>query len=638
VRDTVGLDAVVLLERTGQGDSVVVRAASGLDPSPVGLVLAAAPAVQEGAAPSAHGEAAPAGAAARWPDDPFLRERGLCCVAIVPLHGRDGPFGALGAHLRAPRRLSDDDVRFLEAVAGVLAAAVARHRAEAVVVERERQLRAIFDAALDAMLVVGTDGRALDANAAACALFGEARSGLVGRPVRELAGPRQGPLEDLEPRWPGLDGRVRISGVAEILRPGRAPRSAEVFAVGRVLPGRHLLVLRDVTERRQLHARLALADRMVSVGTLAAGVAHELNNPLAYLNANLAFVAERLARLGESPGGAADADLLAQLEEAVRDAREGAERMRVIVRDLRTFSRAEEDKVGPVNLLPVLESCINMAWNEIKHRARLTRDLAPLPPVTGNQARLGQVFLNLLVNAAQAVPEGRAAEHEISVRARPLGEGRLAVEIGDTGCGIPPENLGRIFDPFFTTKPPGVGTGLGLAICHSIVAAHGGEIEVESAPGRGSTFRIVLRAAEAPAEEAAVPDPPAVPRPRGRILVVDDEPLVGTVIQRSLQGQHQVEFAPSARAALDLLEAGQRFDAVLTDLLMPEMSGMDLYHAIRRHDPLLADRTVFLTGGAFTPAASEFLAREGVECLEKPFELEAIRAVIARKLGTPRGR
>jgi CheY-like chemotaxis protein/anti-sigma regulatory factor (Ser/Thr protein kinase) len=355
------------------------------------------------------------------------------------------------------------------------------------------------------------------------------------------------------------------------------------------------------------------------------------------VNANLAFVAERLAGLAERRppgGGAGDAHLVAQLEDAVRDAREGADRMRVIVRDLRTFSRAEEDKVGPVDVRPVLESCINMAWNEIKHRARLVRDLAPVRPVTGNEARLGQVFLNLLVNAAQAIPEGRATENEIAVRTRPLEGGRLAVEIRDTGCGIEPENLPRIFDPFFTTKPPGVGTGLGLAICHSIVAAHGGEIEVESVPGRGSAFRVVLRAAEETREAPALEAVPAPTRPRGRILVVDDEPLVGTVIQRSLQGHHQVDFAPSARAALDRLEAGQQFDVVLTDLLMPEMSGMDLYREILRRDRRLAERMVFLTGGAFTPAASEFLSREAVECVEKPFEVEAIRAVIARKLGS----
>jgi signal transduction histidine kinase len=632
VRDTLDLDAVVLFERTGPGDGVAVRAASGLDPSPVGRVLEATPASQVGTVLASPEAAAVRDAEAGWPEDRFLRQHGLCCGATVPLHGRDGPVGALGAYLRGPRRSDGDDVRFLEAVASVLSAAIARHRAEAVVIEGERQMRAVFDAALDAMLIVGADGLVLDANPAARTLFAASRSGLLGRLLRDLTGASRGLLDEIERRWRSLDGRGRIQGVAEIARPGQPPRSVELFAIGQVLPGRHLLVLRDVTERRQLHARLALADRMVSVGTLAAGVAHELNNPLAYVSANLAFVAERLARL--EPSGTPDPDLLAQLDDAVRDAREGAERMRVIVRDLRTFSRAEEDRVGPVNLLPVLESCINMAWNEIKHRARLTRDLAPVPPVTGNQARLGQVFLNLLVNAAQAIPEGRASENEIAVRTRPLGDGRLAVEIRDTGCGIAPENLERIFDPFFTTKPPGVGTGLGLPICHSIVASHGGEIEVESAPGRGSTFRILLRA-DGAASEAASSRSPAPPRPRGRILVVDDEPLVGTVIQRSLQGQHQVEFAPSARAALAMLEAGRTFDAVLSDLLMPEMSGMDLYREIRRRDPRLAERMVFLTGGAFTPAASDFLANEPVECIEKPFEIEAIRAVIARKLAAP---
>ena len=636
VRETVGLHAVAVFERTAERDSVVVLAAAGLDPSPVGLSFAATPATQVGAALSAVGAAAVHDAGASWPEDRFLRAHGLCCGATVVLHGKDQPFGALGAYLRGPRTLSGDDLRFLEAVAGVLAAAIARHRAEAVVLDRERQMRAVFDAALDAMLIVGPDGSILDANPAACTLFATARSGLVGRPMREVAGVTRGPLEEVEQRWRTIAAGGRTSGVAEIAPPGLPPRSVEYSAIAHVLPGRHLVVLRDVTERRQLHARLALADRMVSVGTLAAGVAHELNNPLAYVNANLAFVAERLARLVERrppAGGAVDASLVAQLEDAVRDAREGAERMRVIVRDLRTFSRAEEDKVGPVDVRPVLESCINMAWNEIKHRARLVRDLAPVPPVTGNEARLGQVFLNLLVNAAQAIPEGRAPENEIVVRTRPLQGGRLAVEIRDTGCGIEPESLPRIFDPYFTTKPPGVGTGLGLAICHSIVAAHGGEIEVESVPGRGSTFRVVLRAAEESREEHALAAAPAAPRPRGRILVVDDEPLVGTVIQRSLQGHHQVDFVPSARAALERLEAGQQFDVVLTDLLMPEMSGMDLYREILLRDRRLAEKMVFLTGGAFTPAASDFLAREAVECVEKPFEIEAIRAVIARKLG-----
>ena len=634
VRETVGLQAAAVFERTGEGDSVVVLAAAGLDPSPVGLSLPATPGALAGASLSAFGAAPLLDGGSDRPEDRFLRDHGLCQGATVALHGRDAPFGALGAYVRSTRRFSGDDLRFLEAVAGVLAAAIARQRAEASVIDRERQMRAVFDAALDAMLIVGPDGFVLEANAAACALFVTARPGLVGRAMQELAGLTRGCSEEAAQCWRSLVARGRTSGVTEIAIPGHPTRSVEYSLVPDVLPGRHLAVLRDVTERRQLHARLALADRMVSVGTLAAGVAHELNNPLAYVNANLAFVAERLPRLAQQPqaGGAAGTKLLSQLEDAVRDAREGAERMRVIVRDLRTFSRAEEEKVGPVDLRPVLESCINMAWNEIKHRARLVRDLAPVRPVTGSEARLGQVFLNLLVNAAQSIPEGRAGENEISVRTRSLEGGRLAVEIRDTGCGIAPENLTRIFDPFYTTKPPGVGTGLGLAICHSIVAAHGGEIEVESVPGRGSTFRVVLPAADELREEPVRRADPAPPRPGGRILVVDDEPLVGTVIQRSLLGHHQVEFAPGARAALERLDSGERFDVVLTDLLMPEMSGMDLYREILRRDPGLAERTVFLTGGAFTPGAAEFLAREPVECVEKPFELEAIRAVIARKL------
>jgi signal transduction histidine kinase/CheY-like chemotaxis protein len=635
VRETLALEAAAIFELAPEDGRVFVRAVAGLDRAAIRRSDPLGELAHVEAAVRAHGSVVHDDGALA-PGDDFLREHGLCCSATVLLHGRDRPFGALGAYLRDARKLTDENVRFLEAVASVLAAAIARRRAEEVVLEREREMRAVFDNALDAMLIVRDDGRIVDANPGGCALFGEARTALVGRDLRELALIVRGTHGAPSPSWAGLSLTGRISGEAEIAVPGQQPRVVEFSAIANILPDRHLAVLRDVTERRQLQTRLALADRMVSVGTLAAGVAHELNNPLAYVNANLAFVAERLRRLqdGLAPGGAtpAAADLFSQLEDAMKDARDGAERMRVIIRDLKTFSRAEEDKVGPVDVRPVLESCINMAWNEIRHRARLARDLSTVAPVLGNEARLGQVFLNLIVNAAQAIPEGRAREHLITVRTRELPGGRLAVEVQDTGCGIPAENLPRIFDPFFTTKPPGVGTGLGLSICHSIVAAHGGEIEVESTVGAGSTFRVLLPGVrDVPAAIPPAPEP-AVDRPRGRILVVDDEPLVGNVIQRTLQPQHDVTVVQSARAALDRIDAGERYDVLLSDLLMPEMSGMDLYRELRRRDARLARRTIFLTGGAFTPAARDFLAEERVECVEKPFELETIRTVLARKL------
>ncbi len=403
---------------------------------------------------------------------------------------------------------------------------------------------------------------------------------------------------------------------------------------------------RAEAERKELQAKLALADRMVSVGTLAAGVAHELNNPLAYVSANVTYLTEQVAHLAAllAPAARAEAevaDVLAQLDEAARDAKDGVDRMRVIVRDLRTLSRADDASVGPVDLGPVLDSCVNVAWNELKHRAHLEKDIRHLPTVLGSAGRLGQIFLNLLVNAAQAVPEGQADQHRIRVSARPLGEDRVVIEVSDTGCGIAPEVLPRIFDPFFTTKPPGVGTGLGLSIVHGIVTSMKGEISVESTPGQGSTFRVVLPVAgHEPAEEhhddpaGGAPEAPA-PR-RARLLVVDDEPLVGSVLQRTLADQHEVVVCGGVREALDRLARGETFDLVFSDLLMPELTGMDLHAELSRSHPDLAGRMVFLTGGACTDAARDFLARPGMEFVEKPFDLMAIREVIARRL-PPRG-
>jgi signal transduction histidine kinase len=604
--DVLGVDLAALLEPSDAG--AVVRAAA-VAPGGGATVLAIGDVVP-GAAPSLAGR---------------LDAFGLGAAQEAALPG-PRVVGVLGAYARAARTFTPDQGRFLETAASILASALARRRAEEELLDRERQLRAVFDGTLDAMVILDDRGAIRDVNRAAAALFAQPRAELVGRLLDAVVPAARG--------WVVPPRRAGSAGEGEVIVPGQRPRAVEFAAVPGILPGLHLAVLRDVTERKQLHARLALADRMVSVGTLAAGVAHELNNPLAYVNANLSFLAERLARVGEllgrTPGTpAADADLSPQLLEAVRDARDGAERMRVIVRDLKTFSRADDERSGPVPLKPVIESCVNMAWSEIRHRAQLVKDLHDVPPVVANEARLGQVFLNLVVNAAQAIPEGRAEENEIRISTRVAADGRVAVEVRDTGCGIAPEHLTRVFDPFFTTKSPGVGTGLGLSICHSIVTALGGDITVES--GRGGTlFRVSLPPAPADATSPVVP-PSAGVRPRGRILVVDDEPLVGTVLQRTLSSEHDVTVVTTARAALEHLGAGS-YDLVLSDLLMPEMSGMELYDALSRRDPALARKVVFLTGGAFTPAARAFLEREPVLCVEKPFELEAIRAVLARKL------
>ena len=389
----------------------------------------------------------------------------------------------------------------------------------------------------------------------------------------------------------------------------------------------------DVTERRRMMERLQLADRMVSVGTLAAGVAHEINNPLSFVNANVSFAVERLDALGRATG-AGPQEVTRTVEEcraALDEAAAGADRVRRIVQDLKLLSRTGEDRVAPVDVTRALELALHIAGNDLRQRARVVSRLAAVPPIVGDESRLSQVFLNLLVNAAQAIPEGRPEENEIEVRLLAVG-GRVVLAVRDTGCGIAPENLKRIFDPFFTTKPVGVGTGLGLAISHRIVAALGGEIDVVSAPGAGSTFRVSFPAAApaAIAPEAAVAPAPA---PRGaRVLVVDDEPLFCTAMKRMIGPEHEVVTVGDARAALGRIEGGQAFDLVFADLVMPGMSGVEFHAALGRLDPDLAARTVFVTGGTFTRSAAEFVERMGDRVLEKPVGAEQVRAVVARAL------
>ncbi len=398
-----------------------------------------------------------------------------------------------------------------------------------------------------------------------------------------------------------------------------------------------LAVVRDVTEQKKLQSQLMVSDRMASVGTLAAGVAHEINNPLAAVIANLDYIAESMTRrvgadtTGLSPARAAR--FLQEIQGPLDDARDGAQRVRIIVRDLKIFSRTPTDEAtGPVDVRATMESSLVMAWNEIRHRARLVKQYGNIPGVEANEARLGQVFLNLIVNAAQALQEGRAEDNEIRITTWLEGE-RVFIEVRDSGPGIPPEIIGRIFDAFFTTKAVGAGTGLGLAISQRIVTDMGGALTVESEVGKGTTFRVALPVARAEGREIAVTAEPCdVGGRSGRILVVDDEKLVVNVVRRVLSKDHEVVATMSAKEALALCVAGESFDLILCDLMMPDMTGMDLYRELSRVAPEQANRMIFLTGGAFTPTARQFLAETPKEHIEKPFDVANLRAIVRRYL------
>ena len=395
--------------------------------------------------------------------------------------------------------------------------------------------------------------------------------------------------------------------------------------------------LRSSADTGHVEGRLIAADRMASMGVLAAGVAHELNNPLSFLSMSLEHLEAELQPILR----VAAPDREAELSSSLHAALEGCERMRVILSDLQSFARtARWDRVGPVDVRDVLDASIGVAYNEIRHRARLVRSYSEVDPVSASEARLGQVFLNLLTNAVHAIAVGAAEDNEIRVTVRSLGNARLVVEISDTGEGIAPEHLPHVFEPFFTTKAESIGTGLGLAICERIVRASGGTITVDSAPGEGATFRVELPTVHQQ-PRAATPSPSSDRPLRGRLLIVDDEPHVADSLRRLLSRELpdvEIVLALGGDRALAQIETDARWDAILCDLMMPHTSGIDLHERLEQAHPELAARMLFMTGGAFTERAREFVQDNEHRLLSKPFELEEVLAALDRtmKLGSAR--
>ena len=385
------------------------------------------------------------------------------------------------------------------------------------------------------------------------------------------------------------------------------------------------LLLEDMTEALQTEAGMARADRMASLGLLAAGVAQEINNPLTYVLYNLVEIAEAL---DDGPLDAGNAEELAIL---AADAVTGTRRVRDIVKNLKTFSRHDETPPRLIEVLSGVELALTLSWNELKYQAHVERDVPRGLTVMGTEPRLAQIFLNLLINAAQSIEARGPNEHAqgtIWIRARAEGES-VKVSISDTGIGIEPEVLTRIFDPFFTTRPIGSGSGLGLSICHNLVSSLGGRIEVDSEPGVGSTFTVVLPlVTSAPVDpQPNDPTPMGIPR-EARVLIIDDEPLLGAAVARRLQ-EHDTEVATSGREAIELL-GREDFDVVLCDLMMEEISGMGVYAWLEEHEPAVTRRVIFMTGGVYTPESQAFVKRVPNTVLEKPVDLDALKRLIRR--------
>jgi PAS domain S-box-containing protein len=394
-------------------------------------------------------------------------------------------------------------------------------------------------------------------------------------------------------------------------------------------------VCTDVTESRRLQSRVIQEDRIHAIGTLAASVAHEINNPLTYVLGGLEETQTELdgiaaelgaftARRGEDPDIAAALVRLERAREILAPTLAGTERIRHVTRELSTFTRPNDERLSVFELGDVVRSVLKLVRKEIEARARLVEDLGPSPPVQANEPRLVQVFVNLLMNAWQALPSPDPSRHVIGVRTGTEG-GQALVEVWDSGPGVPAKLRDQIFQPFITTKDIGAGTGLGLFVCRNVITSLQGSISVHDAPGGGALFRILLPSAApitvAPARPVAAAAPTTDGRVR-RVLIIDDDALVARALASRFQGgPFEVRAVHDGRVGLEILLADEALDLVYCDLMMNGFSGMDVYEAARRRSPERAEKVVFMSGGAFTSEARTFLDQRRHAFVQKPFDI-----------------
>ncbi|MCE9577524.1 MAG: response regulator [Deltaproteobacteria bacterium] len=380
---------------------------------------------------------------------------------------------------------------------------------------------------------------------------------------------------------------------------------------------------------RELRRRLEHADRLAAVGKLAAGVAHEVNNPAAYVLMNLRTCREHVGELRALDSGAGRDDdgapspvaaLLDEMAEMLDDNVRGVERIVAIVHALRSYARSDADEVATVEVATVCREAAALTAAQLRTRARFVLEVEPGVCVHADPRRLCQVLVNLLVNAGDAIPVGER-DHRIEVVAQRRGDW-ASIRVSDTGTGIPASIRGRIFEPFFSTKPRGHGSGLGLAIARDIIDRYGGRIDVESTVGHGSRFEIVLPI-DVVTEAPEVHDAAIARWPRARLLVIDDELSLTKALGRQLRRHHEVAIANDGASALELAER-HRFDVVLCDLMMPDMDGLAVHDALGRCAPELAERVVFMSGSAYASELHRVVQARGLPLVHKPTPLVAL--------------
>ena len=517
-----------------------------------------------------------------------------------------------------------------------------RKSAEEALRKSEENFRAMIQQMADGILIYDRD-RVLFANQTLASLLGYSPEDMKERPIFDLFHPDSHSIvRERAERIIGQGGANPLLKV-KMLAKGGKPVDLESSSISIQFAGKPAVisVMRDITLQNQLEHQALLNEKLAIVGTLAAGIVHEINNPLTYVLANLVFLVENLDELERQMQENDHVDvnypnILKEIREEIAETKQGGERIRDIMRGLKSFVRSDEGAVAAVDLNKMVDLAIGMTVHEFKGKARVEKDFAlHLPLLMANGGKLQQVFINLLINAAQAIEGNDPADNKIHVRTGSQ-DGILFVEFTDTGKGIPENILFNIFEPFFTTKPVGIGTGLGLSICDKILKSYKGTLEVRSQVGKGTTFTVRLPLENGLKLPVIESSPRALPA-LGRVLIVDDEPGNLEVLKRVLKKKNDVLSALTGMDAFAILEREEgKVDAIVSDLNMPDMNGMELYKKVAQKFPGLEKRIIFMTGGLFIEELTDFLSTVPNICLEKPFKFEDLLLAVSKWTGSPR--
>ncbi len=522
----------------------------------------------------------------------------------APLVASGRTMGAVSLSSERPGTLGKAELTLVSAVLAQAAIALENARLVELLSSAKREWEKTVDAITQAICIVDAHGTVRRANRVFAELIQTPVTAIPGRPWLGL----------LPPAWSDPVARAIAEPAATSTEIRSGERNLLLTAIPMAEPGSAVLVFEDQTERRRLQDQLIQSEKMSAIGQLIAGVAHDLNNPLASVVGFSDFLAELR-------------DIPASFVEPLQVIRQEAERAANIVKNLLSFARSQEGERKPEHIKAILESTLVLLRNQLMaHKVEATLEVeAGLPDVEVNGNQIKQVFVNVINNACQAIatdaPSGR-----IWIAATRLRDG-IAVSVKDSGPGMTEEIAARVFEPFFTTKGEGEGTGLGLSICQGIVKEHGGRISLETKPGAGATFTVELPVGGAAPRAEPAPASAAAARPL-QILVVDDEPHILHYMRATLESWgHTVEVASDGTYALERALAGA-FDVIICDLRMPHLSGRDMYLKLARQDPRVAERIIFATGDTVRGDTLQFLEGLGRPYLHKPFTLAELRSAL----------